>query len=73
MTNIVLSVTARIQNFMAVLKEERGQDLMEYAILGGAIAVVAAIALFAITPGAFALMTSTIQKCVTFQNTCKTP
>ncbi|MDE3096659.1 MAG: hypothetical protein KGK07_11765 [Chloroflexota bacterium] len=55
------------------LKEERGQDLIEYAVLGGAIALVAMVALLA-SPfsGAVTNFVSTVGACVQFQtNNCK--
>lgn len=54
------------------LKEERGQDLLEYAVLAGAITVAAAAVLFAGGAGwlNFGTFTSKIQNCISFSNTC---
>ena len=51
--------------------DEHGQDLLEYAILGGAIAMVAAVALYA-TGDWMNLNTfkSKIGDCLSFSNTC---
>ncbi len=72
MSNIILSGMVRVQNFIAALKKERGQDLIEYAVLAGAIG----IALFAVliaTPGlgtAFGEFKTAIANCVSFNTTC---
>jgi Flp pilus assembly pilin Flp len=39
--NVILKGIAFVSNARASFKEERGQDLLEYAVLAGAIAVVA--------------------------------
>lgn len=50
------------------LKDERGQDLLEYALLGGliAVAILAAIGIFT---GALEDMFTGIKNCVDFTNT----
>lgn len=50
------------------LKDERGQDLLEYALLGGliAVAILAAIGIFT---GALNDMFTGIKNCVDFTNT----
>ncbi|HYM14895.1 MAG TPA: hypothetical protein VEZ14_05000 [Dehalococcoidia bacterium] len=53
------------------ISSERGQDLFEYAVLGGAIAVVAAIALFAVGNKLdFSVMRNRINDCITFDPAC---
>ncbi len=54
-----------------VLEREDGQDLMEYAILGGAIVLVAAIALFAMNPTVWNTFAAIVKNCVSFSNACK--
>ena len=52
------------------IRSERGQDLLEYALLGGLIAaaIVAGISLGIMT-GALTSMTDQIQKCIDFKST----
>ena len=79
MSNIMLSAMAWVTNTVgyafAKIKEERGQDLLEYAVLVGAIALVAGGALFFILDdsGAFEDFAEMIGNCVSFQETCETP
>lgn len=47
---IHMLVTSAVSSVFSKLQREDGQDLIEYAVLAGAIGIVAAIALFA-TPG----------------------
>lgn len=47
------------------LKDERGQDLLEYALLGGFIAA-AIVAAFLIFPGAVNSMVTQIRDCIDF-------
>ena len=66
--NIILNGIALVSNAIASLREEHGQDLIEYAVLAGAIGVVAAVALFAIGSGPFDNMAAKIGNCVSFTN-----
>jgi Flp pilus assembly pilin Flp len=51
------------------LKDERGQDLMEYALLAGFIAVAFAVAAAAVlTTGFFNSMVTTIRNCLDFNS-----
>ena len=68
--NIILKGIAFVSNTMASLREEHGQDLIEYAVLAGAIGIAAAVALFALSPNVFTDMKNSIANCVTFKNTC---
>jgi hypothetical protein len=49
-----------------VRQDERGQGIMEYSILLGAIALIAAVALFATGGLSFADMRDSIQGCINF-------
>jgi Flp pilus assembly pilin Flp len=62
-----LTFVVSVRNdIVASFRNERGQDLVEYAVLVGAIGVAAAVALFALSPDAFDTMRDTIEACVTF-------
>lgn len=62
-----LSAKARVANW----REERGQDIMEYALLGGFIAVAFVVAALATPLGAAMQdMTDAIAECVDFDSTC---
>ena len=67
----VMAVTAGLR---ARLRDERGQDLIEYALLGGIVAVafaVAAVAAPIIGPtGAMQTMADAIAECVDFDTAC---
>lgn len=64
----LLRVTAAIAGLKARLAEERGQDLLEYALLGGmvAIGILAAVVIF--TP-ALESMATGIKNCIDFTDT----
>jgi len=63
-----LSTRARISNW---LREERGQDIMEYALLGGFIAVAFVVAALATPLGtAMKTMTDAVGECVDFDAVC---
>ena len=69
--NIILSVMAwkssTIGLFVTRVREERGQDLMEYAVLAGGIAILLIAALLAIdASGAYDLFAGRIESCITF-------
>ena len=71
---IMLSIHAWVNNTIGYainkVKEERGQDILEYAVLAGAIALVAGFVLWGATDGWFETFASKIEKCVTFDDTC---
>jgi len=56
-------------SIVQTLKSEGGQDLLEYAVLAGAIAIVAAAALFATDWLDFDNFKSQIQDCLNFNST----
>lgn len=72
---IVLSVFARASNIIARLKEERGQDILEYAVLIGAVALVAAGALLFFDTGeTWDPFKDRVQACLAFDtNECAGP
>jgi len=70
-----LYVTARcyvetaVENLRARLSEERGQDLLEYALLGGLIAAaITAAAVVLAMSGALGGMASGIARCLDFNS-----
>ena len=71
--NIVLSVMSwgsSLKDAISTrLREESGQDLLEYAVLVGAIAAVAAGVLYAIGPTAFQPFADKVTACLTFDST----
>ena len=76
-SNIVLSVAAWASSLRSSiaerLKEESGQDIMEYAVLAGAIAIVAAGVLFAAGAGGLGFndFRDKIKDCMSFKAGCK--
>ena len=71
-TAIIRALTA-VGELKARLSEERGQDLMEYAVITGLVAVVAAGAfatIFLVDPNPFNVMATKIKDCVTFSTSC---
>ena len=65
--NIILKGIAFVANTIASFKEERGQDLIEYAVLAGGIG----IALFAIlTLLNLDAFRSAIDNCISMSGTC---
>lgn len=66
----LLRAMGAVANLKARLSEQRGQDLLEYALLGGFIAIgfgVAAALVF--TTGFFNAMVEIIGNCLDFDNT----
>ena len=70
-----LYVTARcyvetaVESLRARLSEERGQDLLEYALLGGLIAAaIVAVAALGVMTGAITDMANGIGDCIDFDN-----
>ena len=75
MTNIMLSAAAWVTTLRSTITsriaDERGQDLIEYAVLVGAIGVVAFAAFAALPLGvSFTAMGTRISDCVTFNAAC---
>jgi Flp pilus assembly pilin Flp len=69
--NLRDSAAKALRSGLEALKPESGQDLMEYAVLAGAIAVAAGFALFALRDtGIWDDFTGTIQACITFDSSC---
>jgi Flp pilus assembly pilin Flp len=74
-TNMMLEaaawVTALTDSITQRLKDERGQDLLEYAVLGGAVALVAAVAIVAspIRSDLQSFVTK-VGNCISLSNTC---
>jgi Flp pilus assembly pilin Flp len=60
-----MMVTSAISSFVSKLKDEEGQDLIEYAMLGGLVAA-ALIAAFILFNPAVVKMVNGIAKCVDF-------
>ena len=53
------------------ISDENGQDLIEYAVLVGAIGIALFVALVALPlPAAFATFGNKVKNCVTFSSTC---
>lgn len=73
---VMLSAMAFVQNSIVFtirkLREERGQDILEYAVLVGAIALVAAAALFVLfDENLWGEFTTRVEACLTFDmETC---
>lgn len=56
----------------AKLSSERGQDLMEYALITGGIAIVLIVALVAFT-GQFGNLFNSLKQCIDFNNATSCP
>ena len=76
MTMVALINNAMLRAVMAVgelrarMAEERGQDLLEYALLGGLIAAaLTTVAVFAAYSGALETMAGGIGACIDFDST----
>jgi hypothetical protein len=69
----ILSATAWLfaarERALDALRNERGQGLMEYAILLGAIAITAGVALYVTNAFDFTDFANTIQGCLDFDET----
>ena len=70
----LVRVMAAVSGLRARLSEERGQDLLEYALLGGLIAaaITGAIVVTTMT-GALDSMASGIGNCIDFDNSISSP
>lgn len=68
---VLLRAMVAVEGLKARLADERGQDLIEYALLGGVIAAAFAAALVvAGITGALQTMANGIAECVDFDSTC---
>ena len=75
MTALINSALMRamtaVSGLKARLAEERGQDLMEYAVLGGVLAVlVVGVGTALALTGAATTMANAIAECIDFDNVC---
>lgn len=65
----MMNLFVKVQLFLSGLREERGQDLIEYALFGGLIAIgIIAVGVAAYT-GIVNDLVAGISKCVDFDNT----
>ncbi len=69
MTNISIRMYAFVTSVLSSLSErEEGQDLIEYALLGGLIAAaIAAVAAAGVLTGAISSMAAGIGRCIDFK------
>ena len=68
--NVLLRVATGVAGLKTRLTEERGQDLIEYALLGGVIAIaIAALVTTAVLTNALDAMADGIATCIDFQTT----
>ena len=73
--NAMMRAMTAVGELRARLAEERGQDLLEYALLGGLIAG-AMVGAFVVFGGAITGMANGIAECINFndlQNPCTAP
>ena len=71
MNTALLRGMAAIASLKARLSEERGQDLLEYALLGGLIAAAITLAaVVTIMSGALTSMAEAIAECIDFDSVC---
>lgn len=65
-------VTSTVGSFIARIKEERGQDILEYAILAGAIALGAGVLLLFFDATFWDTFGTKLESCLTFDGAgCK--
>jgi hypothetical protein len=64
---MLFRASAYVADVFARLRNERGQGLMEYAILLGAIAITAGVALYVTNAFSFVDFADTIQSCLDFE------
>lgn len=73
-SNIILSVYAWAAARIEMFKEERGQDILEYAVLAGGIALVLGFVLFAAGGNelldGFETFVLEVENCITFSTDC---
>jgi len=67
-TNISLAIWTNIQTFVSRLREEHGQDTLEWALIGGLMAV-ALVAAFLILRPEIVQMATNMGACVDFDST----
>lgn len=72
MTSIVIRVQLWASGVLSSLREERGQDLLEYAMIGGLVAIAIFGAIAILTPGVQDLFTG-IKNCIDFGPSPCTP
>jgi Flp pilus assembly pilin Flp len=65
-TNLAIRIHARLSTFVASLKEERGQDLVEYAMIGGIVAAALLLGIALLNPAVQNMFTG-IGRCIDFQ------
>ena len=66
----LLRMMTAVSGLRARFSEERGQDLLEYALLGGLIAAaITAVALAVLMSGALESMATGIGRCIDFNST----
>ena len=71
LNTVLLRAGLAVSGLRARLTEERGQDLMEYALLGGFVAVAFVVAAVALPlSGFFDDMVGAIGECVDFDSAC---
>ena len=70
----LLRATMALTGLRARLTEERGQDLLEYALLGGLIALaIIAVATLGVLTGAITDMATGIGNCIDFDSSAASP
>ena len=75
MTMVALINKAMLRAVMAVgelrarMAEERGQDMLEYALISGLVATALAVAAFLLNDAVFAMFTG-IAECIDFDGPC---
>jgi Flp pilus assembly pilin Flp len=68
---MLLSVFSWVATLAGKLREERGQDFVEYAVIVGAIAVAASLALFAFgMEDIFTDFAGRLEDCLSMQDIC---
>ena len=68
--NVLLRGIAAVSELKARLSEDRGQDLIEYALLGGLVSAGFVVAAVLVFPAAFDTMVDAIAECVDFDDVC---
>lgn len=68
-TNVSIAIYGWLRGLLASAQEERGQDLVEYAVLVGFIGVAAAVAFIAFMPDALDTFLEKIGGCLAFDTT----
>ena len=55
---------------LAQLRSDRGQDLIEYAVLGGMIAIALAVSSLLVLSGGIDAMAAEMSKCIAWESDC---